>query len=305
MEIIFGADYMDPDVAYLIGAMVARGELMKTEGTLKLIIRYPKGNLIAAGEETEFDTDKEIRLGMDKIRERFLELFDADIKTIDAGESWDLVIRSTRNTIAWRNIMMVLEGNTTFPYFKMPAIFLAQDTPREIKVEFIRGFADVGGNVRPANRDEAGRHRVRLDILNYPTNWEVPVQLCTLLQGHLEVPVRLITWGHPNLGREWREHQLNVYAEDFRDIGFYFDYKQQALNELAQKNLSRFHTRVKPCPGVRKGRQKKPSSQLEGSNRLDSQLIGKHFNAYWQICKALGCERKPAPREQLELVLEE
>jgi len=305
MKIIFGADYMDPDVAYLIGAMVARGELMKTEGTLKLIIRYPKGNLIAASEETEFDTDKEIRLGMDKIRERLLELFDADIKTIDAGESWDLVIRSTRNTIAWRNIMVVLEGNTTFPYFKMPAIFLAQDTPREIKVEFIRGFADVGGNIRPANRDEAGRHRVRLDILNYPTNWELPVQLCTLLQEHLEVPVRLITWGHPNLGREWREHQLNIYAEDFTDVGFYFDYKQQALNELAQKNLSRFNTRVKPCPGVRKWRQKKLTSLLEESDRLDPRLIGKHFNAYWQICKALGCERKPAPSEQLELVLEE
>lgn len=305
MQILFGADYMDPDVAYLIGAIVARGELMTVEGALKLIIRYPKGSLLAAGEETKFDTDKEIRLGMDKVRERFLELFNTDIKTIDAGESWDLVIRSTRNTIAWRNVMMVMEGNTTFPYFKVPAIFLAQDTPSEIKVEFIRGFADVAGNIRPANRDEAGRHRVRLDILNYPTNWEVPVQLCTLLQGHLEVPVRLITWGHPNLGREWREHQLNVYAEDFRDIGFYFDYKQQALDELAEKNLSRFSSRARPCPGVRKGRRKKPLSPLEDSNKLDPRLVEKHFDAYWQICKVLGCERKPTPSEQLEFVLEE
>lgn len=182
MQVIFNADYMDPDVAYLIGAIVARGELMMAGGTLRLIVRYPKGNLLAAGEEIKFDTDKEIRLGMDKVRERFLELLDADTKTLDAGESWDLVIRSTRNTIAWRNIMMLMEGKTTFAHFKVPSIFLAQDTPREIKMEFIRGFADVGGNIRPANRDEAGRHRVRLDILNYPTNWEVPIQLCTLLQ---------------------------------------------------------------------------------------------------------------------------
>ena len=187
--------------------------------------------------------------------------------------------------------------------FSTPCVW-AKTVTGEIKMEFIRGFADVGGNIRPANRDEAGRHRVRLDILNYPTNWEVPIQLCTLLQEHLEVPVRLITWGHPNLGREWREHQLNVYAEDFKDVGFYFDYKQQALNELAQKNLSRFDSRVKPCPGVRKGRRKKPANPLEDSDRLDPRLVGNHFNTYWQICKALGCERKPAPSEQLELVLE-
>ncbi len=301
----FNEDYMDSDVAYLIGSVLARGEIVVADGTLRLIIRYPKGNLLAAGEELQFDTDKEIRLGMEKVRERFLELFDTDIKTEDAGDSWDLVILSTRNTVTWRNIMLLMDGKTDFSHFKVPPIFLAEDTPKQIKSEFIRGFADVAGNIRPANRDEAGRHRVRLDILNYPNNWEVPVQLCTLLQEHLGVSVRLITWGHPNLGREWREHQLNVYAEDFRDIGFYFDYKQRALSELAEKNLSRFHNRIKPCPGVRKGHQKKPRSPLEKSDRLDTKLTRKHFNAYWQICKALGCQRKPAPREQLGLIPEE
>jgi hypothetical protein len=26
---------------------------------------------------------------------------------------------------------------------------------------------------------------------------------------------------------------------------------------------------------------------------LDNRLKGKHFNAYWQICKKLGCPRVP------------
>ncbi len=36
----------------------------------------------------------------------------------------------------------------------------------EIQREFIRGFADVAGNIRRSNRDQNGQHRVYIDILN-------------------------------------------------------------------------------------------------------------------------------------------
>lgn len=68
--------------------------------------------------------------------------------------------------------------------------FDAADTPVKYVREYLRGFADVAGNVRPANRYVDGKNRVRLDILNYPTNWRLPVQLCHLLQERLEVPVQ-------------------------------------------------------------------------------------------------------------------
>lgn len=299
-------DYLDADVSYLLGLIVARGELAQDGNTHRLVIHFPKGALLARGEELEFDTDKEIRLGIDRVRERLIELLDSDVRTLDTRDSWNLVIRSTRNTMAWRNIRALLGDRTSFPFFSIPSVLTATDTPQDFKAEFVRGYADVAGNIRPANRDQAGRHRVRLDILNHPTNWAVPVQLCLLLQEHLAVPVPVITWGHPNLGREWREHQLNIYPEEFLHVGFYFDFKQAALEELAKKNTARFSTTVRGCPGARPSGPKKPPHQEENNaQRLDPGLTGRHFDAYWQICKALGCPRRPAPGEQLELIPEE
>ena len=293
--------YLDQEVAYLLGLLVARGELHETG----IVIHFPKGALIAEGETTKFDINKEIQLGIDRTRERLAELLGADLKRVDAGDSWDLIASTTRKTMSWRNIGRLLEGKTDFSTFEVPSILLEKDTPPMLKFEFIRGFADVAGNVRPANLDYAGRHRIRLDIMNRPTNWKLPVHLCLLLQDHLSVPVPVITWGHPNLGREWREHQLNVYAEDFVSIGFSFDFKNQALTELAKSNQNRFNSKVKGCPGARSLRAKKPRNPEEKNReRLDSKLLNKHFNAYWQICRALGCPRRPAPKEQMELIPE-
>jgi len=299
-------DYLDSDVAYLLGLLIARGELLSSENVYRIIVHFPKGSLLAQGQTIQFDTDKEIRLGMEKIRERLAELLGADIRTTDAGDSWDLIAKMTRNTMSWRNVNMLLGGKTSFSYFAIPEVFFYEDTPIDYKREFVRGYADVAGNIRPANRDQAGRHRVRLDILNYPTNWEIAVKLCLLIQNHLGIPVPVITWGHPNLNREWREHQLNIYAEEFLNIGFYFDFKQAALQELADINNRHFSNKIKGCPGARRvGVKKKKDKEENNAERLPPELVEKHFNAYWQICRALGCTRRPKPDEQIELIPEE
>ncbi|MBI4180889.1 MAG: hypothetical protein HY528_03060 [Chloroflexi bacterium] len=298
-------DYLDGDVAYLLGLLVARGELQSSENAYRMIIHFPKGSLLAKGIKVQFDTDKEIRLGMEKIRERLIELLGADITTVDTSDSIDLIAKMTRKTMSWRNINMLLGGATSFPYFDIPEVFFDTDTPIEYKREFVRGYADVGGNIRPANVDWAGRHRVRLDILNHPTNWKVGMRLCLLIQNHLSVPVPVITWGHPNMNRGWREHQLNIYAEEFTSIGFYFDFKQAALEELADFNNKHFTTKIKGCPGARKiGARKKKDKEEKNGERLPPELVGRHFNAYWQVCRALGCTRRPKPDEQIELIPE-
>ena len=298
-------DYLDGDVAYLLGLLVARGELVSSENVYRMIVHFPKGNLLAQGVKIQFDTEKEIRLGMEKVRERLVELLGADIQTVNTTDGLDLIAKMTRNTMAWRNINMLLGGKTSFPFFDIPEVLFGNETPTEYKREFVRGYADVAGNIRPANRDQAKRHRVRLDILNYPSNWHLPVRLCLLLQEHLGVPVPVITWGHLNLNREWREHQLNIYAEEFTSIGFYFDFKQAALQELADINNKNFNNRVKGCPGVRRlGAKKKRDKEEKNAERLPPQLVGKHCNAYWQICRALGCPRRPQPGEQIELIPE-
>ena len=299
-------DYLDADVAYLLGLLVARGELL-TGDSYRMVIHFPKGALLAQGEKFTFQVEKEIRLGMEKVRERLLELSGGDVQTVDKGDSLDLVIRLTRNTIMWRNIRMLLRNRSHFTVFEIPEVLFDKNVPVDVKREFARGFADVAGNIRPANRDQVGRHRVRLDVLNYPSNWKLPIQLCLFLQEQLNTPVPSIIWGHPNLGREWREHQINLYAEDFSKVGFFFDYKTQALEELAELNTKRFPTTITSgCPGQRPARKRKPKSPEEkNGDRLSPELVGKHFNAYWQICRALGCPRRPQPKAQIPLIPEE
>jgi hypothetical protein len=239
---------------------------------------------------------------LDDIRERLLDLLDTDIKIVRKENEIDFVARFQRPSMIWRNILLLTNNTTGFPYFRIPLIFFEQDLPLEWKREFLRGFADVAGNIRSANRYVDGRHRVRLDVLNYPTNWELPVQLCTLLQEHLEVPVQLITWGHPNLGRGFREHQLNIFADAFLGIGFTFKHKQTILEELAEHNTQNYQKAKKlPCPGMRRLHGTKSSAPDENNaEKLDPRLVGNHYDAYWQICKALGCKRMPIDESQLE-----
>jgi hypothetical protein len=174
-------DYIDGDVAYLIGLIMARGTIIDGTAQRRLIIEFPYSSLQAEGIASSFDQETSIRLGLQDIRERLLDLLDTDVKIIRKEGGVDFVAQFQRPSMAWRNILLLTGGATGYPYFRLPPILFEPDLPPEWKREFVRGFADVAGNVRKANRYVDGRYRVRLDVLNYPANWELPVQLCTLL----------------------------------------------------------------------------------------------------------------------------
>jgi hypothetical protein len=285
-------DYMDADVAYLLGLIVARGSLTTSEQVRQLTIEFPYSSLRLHGETSEFDQETEKSLGLHNIRSRLVNLLEADIDVVHRSNSVDLVVRFLRNNMMWRNLLLLLEEKIAYPHFRVPQVFLDNSQPKEWKIQFVRGFADVAGTIRHANRYVDGRHRVRLDVLNYPTNWEVPIQLCALLQQQIGVPVQLITWGHPNMGRAFREHQINIFAEPFLQIGFSFRHKQKVLEEFAQKDRERLpNAAYRPCPAVRQIRKKKNADDAENDERLDAKLRGKHFDAYFQICRALGCQQ--------------
>jgi hypothetical protein len=300
-------DYIDGDVAYLMGLITARGTISESHGIRQITIQFPYASLEAQGISSSFDQRTSIRLGIENIRERLLTLLSEDITTVKKEGEIDLVVRFMHNSMAWRNILLLTGNATSFPYFRVPPVFFDPDLPLDWKQEFVRGYADVSGNIRHANRYVNNRHRVRLDILNYPTNWKVAIQLCTLLQEHLAVPVQLITWGHPNMGRNFREHQLNIFARPFLSIGFSFEHKQKILEEFVEwDDANTKDVGYDVCPGVRSIRKTKPHDQGENdSEHLAPDLLGKHFDAYWQICKALGCSRVPSPGNQLTMVFED
>jgi len=298
-------DYIDADVAYLAGLIIARGTISEGNGIRQLTIEFPFSSLEAQGIEQVFNQETYIRLGLNDIRERLLELLATDISLVRKDGGVDFVIRFMRNSMIWRNILLLADGATHYTHFHVPAVLLDPALPRDWKREFVRGYADTAGNIRHANRYIDERHRVRLDVLNYRTNWETPVQICRLLQEHLDIPVQLITWGHPNLGRGFREHQINVFATPFLPIGFSFEHKQQILQEFARWDNEHFpEATYDACPGIRSVRRNKANDPTEhNADKLDPRLVDHHFDAYWQICKALGCTRMPPIGEQIPMDL--
>jgi len=292
-------DYLDEDVSYLLGLIVARGTFID-EGTVKrLIITFPFRNLEAIGINKRFDQRRSILVSLYSIRDRLGELAGVEPRVVEKTDRIDIIFEFTRATMFWRNLRLLTRNRTNHLEFEIPKeIFEAS---KLMQKEFLRGYADVAGSARWANRDQVGRARIYLDVLN--RNWKLPVQLCHLLQDYLDIPVNTITWGHPNIRdpnladynagrkRSWaREHQVKIYAEAFEKVGFYLEHKQEILNELSDYNKENFDREPEFCSPP-KSVKLKPIHPEENSDILPEEIRGKHFDGYWQICCCLGCPR--------------
>ena len=294
--------FLDPDMAYLLGLIVGRGTIRETGGMRQLVIEFPFRSLEAKGIAKSFDTKDKILLSLDDTINRLGELVEVTPKKISSNNAVSIILESTKNSLLWRNINKLLNGKNSFREMEVPAIIF--DAEEEIKKEFLRGIADVTGSIGTGGRDQAGRHRVYISILN--ENWKLPIQICKLLQDSpLEIPVNTIDWGHPNIrnghakeynaGREqaWsREHQLKVYAEYFAPVGFRIIHKNEILKELVECNRAHFSGRkAKLCIPQKKKQKQKGSHPEENSDKLPIELKGKHCDTYWQVCLELGCSQ--------------
>lgn len=275
-------DYIDPDVAYFIGLVTARGEISDRGRVKRISVEFPFRNLKVEGIKKKITQKDKILLSLDHVINRVNELTDVSIRKHESERSVFLIVETLKNTMFLRNTKLLMKGKTTYYEFEVPEpIFESEET---VKKEFIRGFADVAGSARWANRNRWGKCRVYLDVLNSPFNWRLPTQICYLLQDHLKIPVDVIQWGHPNTrdpslkeygkGRKdaWaREHQIKVFADDFEKIGFYMSHKQEILEELAEYNREKGFDKAKFCkpPKRIRKKQKHPS---EKSKKLPSEI---------------------------------
>lgn len=284
-------DYLDEDVAYLVGMIVGRGTITEKEGRWVIEIEFPFVNpeLEGYNQFSGFVTSILTRT-FPRLKLLLGEAVDVSVMP---ERRVQFTINLPASHIAVRNLKQILEGRLDYSQFSVPS--LIRNAPDNTVREFVRGFADVAGNIRRSNRDQLGFHRVFLDVLS--SNWELPVQICSLLQNRLEVPVHHILWGHPNLrdpkakqqSPAWREHQIRIYAHDFLKVGFYIDHKQAVLEELARENQDHEgQKRSSFCKGFRKFQRKMPHP-AENNKKLPDSLRGKHFDAYWQICAECGC----------------
>ena len=300
-------NYLDPDVAYLLGLITIRGQLYESEADRRVIIQFPFKSLIAEGIQYHVDQKDQLDMAVNRIRGRLQELIESHIDVEAGGSEIVFLMRFLRNSLVWRNIRYMFGTKRSFREFEIPqSVLEAQDNT--IKIEFLRGVADAGGFVRKSNYYQSGKNRVYIEVNN--RNWKLATQLCRLIQVDLDVPVQMIQWGHPNVrqprkkkGTAWaKEHQVKIFVEAFAKIGFYVSYKQKILEELVeadQRMGGKIPGKCNPNPEIRRI-SRKPHHPGQKSEILPPE-VRKHFNAYWQICRVLGCDQC-VPTKQLTLI---
>jgi hypothetical protein len=308
-------DYLDPDVAYLLGLITARGQFYVEGDIRRLIINFPYRLFTARppeGSNLHFDIPKEMQVCLNDVRNRINELLEVNVSIASSKSNTQLLAVFTKNTMSWRNLTRLLQHRGSYREFEVPAIIY--ETPHDIQLEYMRGFADASATPSHSDYEQYGGsspkfHRIVLQVNH--ENWLLPIQICRLLQVHLKVPVQHILWGHPNLrdsgnkGKQWaKEHRIRVFAEGFLPVGFHFPFKRQILEAMAEINRTQSHGPIHECNPLAQHRiKRKARHKGEKSKSLPETLRGKHFNAYFQICQALGCTQG-TPSDQLVLISE-
>jgi len=311
--IVYAEDYLDNDVAYLLGLILIRGAFHIEGDIRRLIIQFPYKSLevkTLPGSKMKIDKETAIRLSLDQVRNRIQELLGVDVQINRSKNEVDLVAVFVKNTMAWRNLITLFNNKRSYLEFSVPEIIFS--APQDIQKDFVRGIADSSSTPSPSDVGRIGEQRV---VIEFPhKNWGLPVQLCRLLQENLGVKVNHILWGHPNVrtpnqkdSKNWpKEHRMRILPNDFISIGYNFDYKQKLFEELVEwNNKHQLCPETKFCnPKIKKVRgSPKPKHKEEKSRELP-ECLRKHFNAYFQICRALGCEQGK-PSNQFEMFEDE
>jgi len=287
------SNFLTPDISYLLGLITGRGEIQYNQDVKKIIIDFEyKSQRVTAGK-LDLNQKLHIQTSLDKVIVR-LQNMGINVSKDISENSISLVLKWDKEDIAWLFIKFLING-TRFSYhdFQVPEpIFESTDINKK---EFIRGIGDVTGYARTSNAYINGRHRTYIEITQ--KNWSLPSQLCRLLQS-IQVPIQNINYGHPNLrdpknkkgNRSWaKEHQMKIFAEDYQKIGFYISHKEQALTELVNINKSNFDTSISLCDGTTSRKRIKIAHPDENDSDLPTNLRGKHFDTFKEICNCLNC----------------
>jgi hypothetical protein len=124
MSVILKADdYLDNDVAYLLGMILMRGTFHVERDIRRLIIQFPYKSLDVkgvTGKKQEIDKETLIRLSLDDARNRIQELLEVELKTEKHSHEVQLVAVFTRNTMSWRNLRTLLNNKNTYLEFEVP-----------------------------------------------------------------------------------------------------------------------------------------------------------------------------------------
>lgn len=283
-------EYILDDFAYLLGLTCGRGRIDYAKKVLSIIFPFRLISIKVQNDDIK-QRDKMI-IGLDDIVNRLADFTGKHVIKHNDKSQVELIVPFISTTHTFQGIEKFFAGKSSFREFIIPEDFF--NAPLSVKKNFLQGLADTAGFITRGNANQSGRYRVYIEISFH--NWNLPIQICRLLQEpDISIPVQTITWGHPNMRGEktWaKEHQIKIFAEYFRKIGFTIEYKNRILIELSEINERMFpNAKLNFCyPANKRYNIKKYNSDIH-SDRLPTQLQGVHFNAFWEICRSMGCNR--------------
>ncbi|RJO67562.1 MAG: hypothetical protein C4523_08935 [Myxococcales bacterium] len=234
--IVCAKDYMDEDVAYLLGMLYGNGELAEQGTTRRIVITLAIRQRNPIKDIADMDVAAMNERSLNVVRRRINELLDAnvDVET-ESPTKARLTAVFTRKTMAWRNLLCLCSRGTSRGTFRLPKAFFAMD--RIYHEEFVRGFADAAVTPNLGDRlPGGGPHRIAFPVVYRNKRFANQLHKLLVQLDVTDEDVGLLSGSGKVRGGTDREHRIRVYAERFVAIGFSFEHKQKMLEWMAQKN---------------------------------------------------------------------
>ena len=298
---------LNPDIAYLLGMIVGKGQIVRGNKETEIIIAIPHKNLVIEGENTQ-----------QSVKSSLLDIVGRLKPLVGTNMDWDtskpnvahITFSKPNGDYLIRTINTYLQNKISWRDFRIPPEIFSDSN--DTKKEFLRGLADVTAHIRKSNVAwKDFEHRIYIEIM---TNWDSCVDIANLLK-ELNVPVQNIRWAHPNIVdptlkfynrgmRNYKEHQIKVWAEEFERIGFNIEHKNKLLKKFAdinRKNWKKYASKSKKLKNrelseihhrfyweTKEIEKKKQSHPDENHPSIHPKIRGKHFDSWKQIARELG-----------------